>query len=116
MAEYMRNRHAAQRDRAVAHLGGECTRCGDANDLQFHHTGTKSFTISDGLKLGWERLVKELDQCILLCRPCHEAHHASDAPHGSARRYWRGCRCTPCRDAYREHMREYRRQRLSKAR
>lgn len=68
MREYMRNHHNEQRSKALEYLGGKC-KCGSKKDLHFHHQdpSTKEFTISDGLKFGWERLVVELDKCILLC-------------------------------------------------
>lgn len=32
----------------------------------------------------------------------------TDAPHGSVRRYWRGCRCIPCKDANNEYAKALR--------
>jgi hypothetical protein len=115
MAEYMRERHKKHRARAIEYLGGSC-RCGSSESLHFHHTDpeTKGFTISSGLSLGWERLVVELDKCVLLCESCHQDEHRSTAPHGTAQRYWRGCRCTPCRQANTVHSKEYKKQVKSK--
>lgn len=40
--------------------------------LTFHHVNPlkKEFDIS-GKSISWERLKKELDKCVLVCRNCH---------------------------------------------
>jgi len=92
-----RTRHAAARSagggpvvetrrrtkqRAVKLLGGRCRGCERAVPVaafEFHHldAGTKEFAISaDGVPRRWERIVAELEKCVLLCANCHREVHA----------------------------------------
>lgn len=63
--------------KAVAILGGRCSRCGYdrcLGALQFHHVNRdeKSFGISkSGFTRAWCAIEKELKKCILLCANCH---------------------------------------------
>ena len=65
------------KERAVYHLGGKCVKCGYdkcLRALQFHHTdpNRKNFGISEnGYNRSWEKVIKELEKCILLCSNCH---------------------------------------------
>ena len=67
---------------AVADKGGKCEQCGydrciDA--LEFHHRdpALKDFSISSkGYTRSWEKVVKELDKCVMLCANCHRELHA----------------------------------------
>ena len=66
---------------AIRHLGGVCSECRESNItlLVFHHSGTKKHSIQrllQGSALS-EILLKELDECVLLCRRCHLKLHAS---------------------------------------
>ena len=66
---------------AVEYLGGKCSTCGYEKCLEaldFHHTDFKTKDTQFSQKRGWawERLRKELDKCVLLCRNCHAEHHA----------------------------------------
>jgi DNA-binding CsgD family transcriptional regulator len=64
----------------VDYKGGECEKCGYKkciSSLEFHHLdpNEKDFSIS-GKSISFERLKKEVDKCILVCRNCHgEIHH-----------------------------------------
>lgn len=58
--------------------------------------------------MAWERVVAELDKCELRCRDHHVDHHRTTAPHGTAQRYWAGCKCDACRAANTAHNRSYR--------
>jgi hypothetical protein len=67
------------RDRAVAHLGGQCCICGYsgcAAAFDFHHTNPleKDFAISSRMT-SWDRIAPELVKCILLCARCHREVH-----------------------------------------
>lgn len=68
--------------RAVLLLGGRCEGCTGAVPVaafEFHHrdAGTKEFAISaDGVPRRWERIVAELDKCVLLCANCDREVHA----------------------------------------
>jgi len=45
----------------------------------FHHPHNKSFGISNGgVSRSWEKIKKELDQCMLLCLNCHAEIHEYD--------------------------------------
>ena len=70
------------REKAVEYKGGKCifcayNRCQAA--LDFHHLDPKQkeFGVSlDGITRSWERIIKELDKCILVCSNCHREIHA----------------------------------------
>lgn len=66
--------------RAVAYLGGACTRCGydkclGALDFHHIHPGEKDFTISRAYCRAWKVVQEELDKCELLCKNCHYEFH-----------------------------------------
>lgn len=60
--------------------GGGCLKCGYNSNyaaLHFHHVGDKNIkldirTIGNSSK---EKLLKELENCILLCANCHAEEH-----------------------------------------
>jgi len=69
-----------KKKQAVAHKGNKCIKCGYnkcINALEFHHrdpfTKDKNWSRMRGWK--WDRLVKELDKCDLLCANCHREIH-----------------------------------------
>lgn len=60
--------------------GGKCVKCGynkclDA--LEFHHIDPteKEFHLGDKRGFSIDKLKKELDKCILVCRNCHTEIH-----------------------------------------
>lgn len=60
--------------------GGKCIRCGYDKCLQaleFHHLipEEKEFNYSEYRDFNKEKLLKELDKCILLCSNCHREEH-----------------------------------------
>ncbi len=66
--------------KAIAYLGGKCRNCGYAkckDALQFNHLNDKTSDLSKLIVRGftWNKLVKELDKCELLCANCHAEHH-----------------------------------------
>lgn len=115
MNSYMKQRYARRRDDAIVSLGGVCVICGSDSDLEFDHIDpdTKDFTIARASSFSEERWQNELSKCQLLCHTCHVSKHREDIPCGSAKKYWRGCRCDDCRQANSLHSREYKRQRRS---
>ena len=76
------------RQMAVEHKGGKCELCGydrciDA--FEFHHNDSskKNFGISEkGYTRSWKEVVKELDNCMLVCANCHRELHARLAASG----------------------------------
>lgn len=67
----------------VQKLGGKCTKCGYSTNLSalsFHHLNDKKFQLDvrafSNRKI--ERVLTEIDKCILLCNNCHaEIHNPS---------------------------------------
>jgi 5-methylcytosine-specific restriction endonuclease McrA len=68
--------------KAIAYKGGRCQicsydRCAEA--LEFHHLNSsrKDFGISSkGYTRSWNKVLEELEKCILLCANCHREIHA----------------------------------------
>ena len=68
------------KEKAVAYKGGKCVKCGYNKyfgALEFHHVdGSKDFGIgAKGYTRSWEKVMKELDKCILVCSNCHKEIH-----------------------------------------
>jgi 5-methylcytosine-specific restriction endonuclease McrA len=67
--------------KAIAYKGGRCQicsydRCAEA--LEFHHLSSsrKDFGISSkGYTRSWNKVLEELEKCILLCANCHRELH-----------------------------------------
>lgn len=96
--EYQRNWVARRRR---AYLAGKvCARCGATDDLHVHHRDPKQKVHHAIWSWREERRLDELAKCEVLCRPCHQAHHALiREQHGTTSRYKHGCRCDLCRSA-----------------
>jgi hypothetical protein len=68
--------------RAVAAMGSACIACGlrePVDALEFHHLDpkTKEFGIStEGIPRRWDKIVAELQKCVLVCANCHREVHA----------------------------------------
>lgn len=64
----------------IQHLGGKCVYCGYDKypcSLDIHHLNPETKDENFRFIRGWskERIVIELEQCVLLCRNCHSALH-----------------------------------------
>lgn len=66
---------------AVEYKGGKCEKC-EYNKciaaLDFHHIDPqqKDFNLArHGYTRSWDKVKKELDKCILVCRRCHREIH-----------------------------------------
>lgn len=71
------------KQRIIDSMGGQCVCCGydlcqDAMDL--HHLDPKEKEFGMGniraSSVSWERIVKELRKCVLVCCRCHKEIHA----------------------------------------
>lgn len=78
---YTTKKGKEKRQHALEVLGGKCYAClynKFPESLDIHHTDR---TVKDSKfhqMRGWslERLDRELEHCVLLCRNCHSAYHA----------------------------------------
>ena len=71
-------RHRRNKNKLVLYKGGECCICGYKKHngaLDFHHTGVKKFAIGANRSLSLEKLKKEADKTILVCKNCHAEIH-----------------------------------------
>lgn len=65
---------------AIEYKGGSCSHCGYDKfygALEFHHTDPSQKEVSwNKLRLkSWDKVLNELDKCILLCANCHREEH-----------------------------------------
>lgn len=70
------------KQRAIEYKGGCCISCGyDKHPaaLQFHHTDAETKEVNwTKLRLrSWDKIILELDKCILLCANCHAITHST---------------------------------------
>jgi len=74
------NKHRHEIKKAlVKYKGGKCEKCGYNKciaALTFHHKNPKEkeFTIG-GRNYAWDRMVREVNKCILVCHNCHAEIH-----------------------------------------
>lgn len=80
-SKYTLNKGRTKRAKAVAYLGGCCKNCGFDKwqcSLDIHHLDPKqkdkNFVSMRGWS--WEKVEKEIQGCVLLCKNCHAAVHA----------------------------------------
>lgn len=61
-----------------------CVKCGSKKQPTFHHTGKKKGNISRFVHGGYTipQLLRELEGCIVLCRPCHKKEHEKEVKDG----------------------------------
>jgi hypothetical protein len=80
MRQYQNSRRSRLRAELIAELGGACSWCGSAEDLQFDHIepGTKLFTIASGLDKPRTILFAEIAKCQLLCVTHHKEKTRED--------------------------------------
>ena len=87
-----RIRQVAERKQAIAAWFTDykkdlcCTECGFSHPatLDFHHTdpADKEFSIADIARKGYsmDRILSEIEKCIVLCANCHRIFHYSERP------------------------------------
>jgi len=79
-SKYMHDKGKETRARAVASLGGKCSRCGYNRCLPalgFHHIDPKQKDPGFQHLRGWswKKVEAELKKCILVCSNCHAEIH-----------------------------------------
>lgn len=83
-AEALRFKKRRLKHKLIEYKGGKCAKCGYNNcegALQFHHLNPreKEFTISsinlNDSNFSFEKVLQEIDKCILLCANCHAEEH-----------------------------------------
>lgn len=77
--DYCQKRWVDRKRMAIEYLGGKCIRCGYNEHyaaMHFHHVKGKDFTWVKLRLFSWDRVVKELDRCVLLCANCHAIVHS----------------------------------------
>lgn len=55
-----------------------CSVCGAKNNIEFHHVRNKHFWLGDRktvLSVPLRVVIREIQKCIPLCTPCHNAFH-----------------------------------------
>lgn len=120
MRKYMKDRYTKRRKEMVITLGSKCARCGSMDDLHIDHIdpSKKTMSVERMAYVSRQRQDKELENCQLLCQPCHTEKTVVEdlgrvmakGTHGtlSSSRY---CKCDRCTDAKRMYMKEYKRKR-----
>ncbi len=79
-SKYTMTKGKNKRDRLVMEMGGECSDCGYRDftcALDVHHLDPSKKDVAWAGMRGWswERLMKEVESCILLCKNCHAVRH-----------------------------------------
>ena len=106
MRVYMINRYYERRKRIVEYLGGECVNCKSTEKLEIDHKSEKNFNVAQIWSCKWDKVVKEISLCQLLCYSCHKDKHRTKE-HGTLSMY-RYCKCEECRSAATKYVRNYR--------
>jgi hypothetical protein len=76
-------RKANIKRKLIEYKGGKCNKCGYSKSYLsvycFHHKNPKEkdFGIS-GVKWNYNRMIKEVDKCLLLCHNCHNELHEDE--------------------------------------
>lgn len=73
------------RKKLIKGFDGNCCVCGynkSTRGLCFHHLDPekKDFSISNGFmnNKSWDKLIKEVEKCVLVCHNCHQEIHDND--------------------------------------
>lgn len=77
----------SKRNRVYEEFGGCCSFCGYnkcREALEFHHLdpSKKEINPSKVFSRSYERIIQELNKCILLCANCHRELHVKDNTFG----------------------------------
>lgn len=74
--KYQREWLQKRKDRVLK--GKKCVWCGSTKDLELHH---KDKDAKESHKIwSWapDRFMKELKKCVIVCKKCHDEHHAEE--------------------------------------
>lgn len=79
--QYTIKKGKEKRQKAILHLGGKCSKCGysrcyDAIDLHHKDPKKKDPDFKHLKGWSWDRILPEINKCILLCKICHTELHA----------------------------------------
>ena len=87
-SDHITNKRRLLRERAVEYAGNKCHDCGGVFHqavYDFHHinedrNNKKEKTISVLCRScsPWDKIQKEIDECVLLCSNCHRVRHFGD--------------------------------------
>lgn len=81
--QYVIRKSKEQSIRMRNYLGGQCVICGykkyfSAMDIHHLKPEKKDVSFRSIRKWKWEKVVKELEDCVLLCKCCHSAFHGGE--------------------------------------
>lgn len=81
--KYTLKKGQEKRIKMIDYLGGKCSNCQFSKyktALQVHHLDPtlKDSRWTQSRGWSWERILKELQTCILLCSNCHNAYHGGE--------------------------------------
>lgn len=75
-----------QKIKEIKEQSGGCAKCNEKRThlLDFHHIdpNQKDFQIGQGELKGWDKILKEIEKCILLCKNCHADFHYQEKQSG----------------------------------
>lgn len=97
---------------AFAILGGKCSTCGTADDLQIDHVdpALKKIKLGKMWSIAEDRYLSELRKCQLLCGEHHRQKSRTEqsVPHGGGVAGKRNCRCAECAPLKNAYQKRYR--------
>lgn len=74
---------AEKKLKMVEYMGGKCEHCGEFFEgrpevFDFHHINPEEKTTRKAVltSWSWDKIVVELEKCIMLCSNCHRTEHA----------------------------------------
>lgn len=91
-SKYNAKRHNEKKQKLLDYLGNKCVRCGIApNELwpicsfEFHHKDKSMKDHEIKFHVSFEKLLKEVEKCEVLCANCHRAEHYFNGTAGRER-------------------------------
>lgn len=82
-SRYTANRYLARKIALVEFLGGKCEKCKlsyHPSAFHFHHKDptTKQFDWNQLRKQSTEKVLEEIEKCVLICANCHAVEHSTE--------------------------------------